>query len=85
VLATRIVGLLTTVLCVLPPAYFALMALAFGLASRTPAASCSACCWASSRSDGPLRSGSARRARHVWQVLIALVPTVLTVAYLWIG
>jgi hypothetical protein len=88
VLATRIVGLLTTVLCALPPAYFALMALAFGLGLANAggivfgvllgvvAIGWAVAFWFST-------TCAARLA-----VLIALVPTVLTVAsaaYLWIG
>lgn len=80
VTAVRIVGLTVTALCALWPAFFALMLIAFGLGLGDlgavvmgGVAAVFALCW-------PLAVWFATaRARHVWPVLLALVPTVLTV------
>ncbi|MFC5948754.1 hypothetical protein ACFQH9_10755 [Pseudonocardia lutea] len=88
VLATRIVGLCLTVLCALAPAYFALMAIAFGLGLGH---------WGGVAFGGVIGAvaiawpagfwWATTRARRVWPVLLALVPAAVLIGagvWLWI-
>ena len=86
VLATRIVGLITTILAALWPAFFALMALAFGLGLESAAGIVFGVVVGVLAVGWPLGFWFATsRARRIWPVLVALVPTMVTVAWtVWV-
>ncbi|WP_181779512.1 hypothetical protein [Pseudonocardia pini] len=82
VLATRVVGLVTTILAALWPAFFALMALAFGLGLNSAAGVVFGVFLAVLAIGWPLGFWFATgRARRVWPVLLALVPTAMVAAW----
>jgi hypothetical protein len=82
VLATRVVGLVVTALCALWPAFFALMFIAFGLGLGDVGAVVMGGVVAVFALGWPLAVWFATtRARHVWPVLLTLVPTFLTIVF----
>ncbi|GAA4540866.1 hypothetical protein [Pseudonocardia xishanensis] len=82
VLATRIVGLIATILAALWPAFFALIALAFGLGMENLAGILVGVVVAVLAIGWPVAFWFATsRARRVRPVLVALVPTVVTAGW----
>ncbi|GAA4708527.1 hypothetical protein GCM10023215_57430 [Pseudonocardia yuanmonensis] len=87
-LATRVVGLCLTTLCALVPAWFGLMAVAFGLGLAHWGGVAFGAVLGVVAIAWPVGFWFATtRARRVWPVLVALVPTALMIGggvWFWI-
>jgi hypothetical protein len=89
VLAARVVGLCLTMLCAFAPAWFGLMAVAFGLGLANGGGVAFGAVMGAVAIAWPLGFWfTTSRARRVWPVLVALVPTMLVAGagvWLWIA